>query len=51
MPLGYDSSFWDNHMPSKSSLLPPQLATDLFDAGRGLGHHFRTRSSQRRHYR
>ncbi|WP_137919133.1 Fic family protein [Hydrogenophaga sp. 2FB] len=34
-PTGYESSFADNYIPNQSSLLPPQLATDLFNAGRG----------------
>ena len=34
-PVGYESSFVDNYLPNQSSLLPPQLATDLFNAGRG----------------
>ncbi|WP_110400320.1 Fic family protein [Sphaerotilus hippei] len=33
-PVGYDSSFVGNYIPNQSSLLPPQLATDLFNAGR-----------------
>jgi Fic family protein len=33
-PAGYESSFVDNYIPNQSSLLPPQLATDLFNAGR-----------------
>ncbi len=33
-PVGYESSFVDNYIPNQSSLLPPQLATDLFKAGR-----------------
>jgi hypothetical protein len=33
--VGYDSGFVDNYIPNKSSLLPAQLATDLFNAGRG----------------
>ncbi len=34
-PTGYDSSFVGNYIPNRSSLLPPQLATELFNAGRG----------------
>ncbi len=34
-PQGYERSFVDNYIPNQSSLLPPQLATDLFNAGRG----------------
>ena len=34
-PVGYDSSFVDNYIPNQSSLLPPPLAADLFNAGRG----------------
>ena len=33
-PVGFDSSFVDNYIPNQSSLLPPQLASDLFNAGR-----------------
>jgi Fic family protein len=33
-PVGYESSFVNNYIPNQSSLLPPQLATDLFNAGR-----------------
>ena len=33
-PVGYESSFVDDYIPNQSSLLPPQLATDLFNAGR-----------------
>ena len=33
-PVGYDSRFVDSYKPNQSSLLPPQLATDLFNAGR-----------------
>lgn len=33
-PVGYESSFVDNYIPNQSSLLPPQLASDLFNAGR-----------------
>nr|WP_315239305.1 Fic family protein [uncultured Albidiferax sp.] len=33
-PVGYDSSFVGNYLPNQSSLLPPQLASDLFNAGR-----------------
>ena len=33
-PVGYDSGFVGNYIPNQSSLLPPQLATDLFNAGR-----------------
>lgn len=35
IPVGYESSFVGDHVPNQSSLLPPQLATDLFNAGRG----------------
>lgn len=34
-PVGYESSFVDDYIPNQSSLLPPQLATDLFNACRG----------------
>lgn len=33
-PVGYERSFVGNYIPNESSLLPPQLATDLFNAGR-----------------
>ena len=33
-PTGYESSFVDSYIPNQSSLLPPQLATELFNAGR-----------------
>jgi Fic family protein len=33
-PVGYDAGFVDNYIPNHSSLLPPQLAADLFSAGR-----------------
>jgi Fic family protein len=33
-PTGYDSSFVDGYIPNQSSLLPPQLATELFNASR-----------------
>ena len=33
-PVGYESSFVGGYIPNQSSLLPPQLATDLFNAGR-----------------
>ena len=33
-PVGYDSGFVDGYVPNHSSLLPPPLATDLFNAGR-----------------
>jgi hypothetical protein len=33
-PVGYESSFVDDYIPNQSSLLPPQLAMDLFNAGR-----------------
>lgn len=33
-PVGYDRSFVGNYIPNQSSLLPLQLATDLFNAGR-----------------
>ena len=32
---GAHSSFIDNYIPNHSSLLPPQLASDLFNTGRG----------------
>jgi Fic family protein len=33
-PIGYDSGFVNSYIPNQSSLLPPQLATDLYNAGR-----------------
>ncbi|BAO80658.1 uncharacterized conserved protein [Serpentinimonas raichei] len=33
-PVGYDSGFVSSYIPNQSSLLPPQLATDLYHAGR-----------------
>jgi Fic family protein len=33
-PVGYEGSFVGSYVPNQSSLLPPQLATDLFNAGR-----------------
>jgi Fic family protein len=33
-PVGYDRSFVGNYIPNQASLLPPHLATDLFNAGR-----------------
>lgn len=33
-PVGYDSGFVNSYLPNQSSLLPPQLATDLYHAGR-----------------
>ena len=33
-PVGYDSGFVSSYIPNQSSLLPPQLATDLYNAGR-----------------
>ena len=33
-PVGYDSGFVNNYIPNQSSLLPPQLATNLYNAGR-----------------
>lgn len=33
-PVGYESGFVGSYIPNQSSLLPPQLATDLFNAGR-----------------
>ena len=35
IPTGYDSGFVGNYVPNQSSLLPTQLAADLFNAGRG----------------
>ena len=32
-PVGFDSSFVGSYIPNQSSLLPPQLAADLFNAG------------------
>lgn len=36
-PVGYDRRFVDTYKPNQSSLLPQQLATDLFHAGRSRG--------------
>jgi Fic family protein len=36
-PVGYESTFVGSYIPNQSSLLPPQLATDLFNAGRSRG--------------
>lgn len=33
-PVGYDSAFVNSYIPNQSSLLPPELATDLYTAGR-----------------
>jgi Fic family protein len=33
-PVSYDSGFVNSYIPNQSSLLPPQLATDLYNAGR-----------------
>jgi len=33
-PVGYDRGFVNSYIPNQSSLLPPQLATDLYHAGR-----------------
>jgi len=33
-PVGYDSGFVNSYLPNQSSLLPPQLATDLYHVGR-----------------
>ena len=33
-PVGYESSFVEEYVPNESSLLPPQLAVNLFNAGR-----------------
>jgi Fic family protein len=33
-PVGFESSFVGSYIPNQSSLLPPQLATDLYNAGR-----------------
>lgn len=33
-PVGYDSGFVNSYIPNQSSLLPLQLATDLYNAGR-----------------
>ena len=34
IPVGYDSEFVNSYVPNQSSLLPPHLATDLYNAGR-----------------
>lgn len=36
-PVGYDSGFVNGYIPNQSSLLQPQLATDLYNAGRSQG--------------
>lgn len=36
-PVGYDSGFVNSYIPNRSSLLPSQLATDLYSAGRSQG--------------
>lgn len=33
-PVGYDSGFVHSYIPNQSSLLPPLLASDLYNAGR-----------------
>lgn len=33
-PVGYERTFVTDYIPNQSSLLPPQLATDLYNAGR-----------------
>jgi hypothetical protein len=33
-PVAYDSGFVSSYIPNQSSLLPPQLAADLYHAGR-----------------
>lgn len=33
-PVGYDSGFVNSYIPNQSSLLPPRLATDLYNASR-----------------
>lgn len=33
-PVGYDRGFVNSYIPNQSSLLPPQLATELYHAGR-----------------
>lgn len=33
-PAGYDSGFVNSYIPNQSSLLPPRLATDLYNVGR-----------------
>ncbi len=38
-PVGYDSGFVNSYIPNQSSLLPPQLATDLYHAGRSPDQH------------
>ena len=38
-PVGYDSGFVSRYIPNQSSLLPPQLATDLYNAGRSPDQH------------
>lgn len=36
-PVGYERAFVSNYIPNQSSLLPPQLATELYRAGRSQG--------------
>lgn len=38
-PVGYESRFVGDYVPNESSLLPPQLAVDLFNAGRSKDQH------------
>ena len=33
-PVGYDREFVNSYIPNQSSLLPPQLSADLYNAGR-----------------
>lgn len=37
VPAGYESTFVSDYIPNQSSLLPPQLATELYNAGRSRG--------------
>jgi len=34
MPVGYERTFVSDYIPNQCSLLPPQLATELYSAGR-----------------
>ncbi|MDY7574570.1 Fic family protein [Actimicrobium sp. CCI2.3] len=38
-PVGYDRTFVSDYIPNQSSLLPLQLATELYSAGRSLDQH------------
>ncbi len=38
-PIGYETRFVGDYIPNQSGLLPPQLAVDLFNAGRSKDQH------------